>query len=50
MFKKFLKDECGTTAIEYALIATLVGLAIIGSITSIGTNTTVTMTNVSTSF
>lgn len=50
MFKKFLKDESGTSAIEYALIGTLIGLVIIGSLTSIGTNTTVTMDNVSGQF
>jgi pilus assembly protein Flp/PilA len=47
MFKKFLKDINGATAIEYGLIAGMVSLATIGGITAIGTNTTVTMINIS---
>lgn len=35
--KKFLCDENGATAIEYALIASLVSLAIIGGATTTGT-------------
>ena len=31
----FLKDESGATAIEYGLIAALVGVAIIGSLSSL---------------
>jgi pilus assembly protein Flp/PilA len=34
---KFLKDEEGLVAIEYALIATFVALAIIAGITFLGT-------------
>jgi pilus assembly protein Flp/PilA len=33
----FLKDESGATAIEYGLIASIVSLAIIAGLTSIGT-------------
>jgi pilus assembly protein Flp/PilA len=36
MFKKFLSDESGATAIEYALLATLIGVAIIGGATALG--------------
>lgn len=32
----FLKDESGVTAIEYGLIAALVGVAIIGGATALG--------------
>lgn len=35
---KFLKDEDGATAIEYALIASLIAVAIIAGATSLGTN------------
>jgi pilus assembly protein Flp/PilA len=35
---KFLKDEEGMVAVEYALIATLVALAIIGGLTYLGTS------------
>jgi pilus assembly protein Flp/PilA len=33
---RFAKDESGATAIEYALIAVLVGVAIIGSVSALG--------------
>ncbi|MEL6277725.1 MAG: Flp family type IVb pilin [Pseudomonadota bacterium] len=32
MFAKFFKDESGATAIEYTLLAALIGVAIIGSL------------------
>ena len=32
MFNKFLKDESGATAIEYTLIAALVGVALVGAL------------------
>ena len=35
---RFMKDEEGVTAIEYALIASLIGLAIIGAVTLVGTD------------
>jgi pilus assembly protein Flp/PilA len=41
MLKKilnFLKDEEGVTAIEYALIAVLVAIALVGGATLLGTN------------
>jgi pilus assembly protein Flp/PilA len=36
MFKLFLKDESGATAIEYGLIAALIAVGIIGGATAIG--------------
>ena len=30
MIKRFLRDETGSTAIEYGLIATLIAVAIVG--------------------
>ena len=36
MFKKFLRDTKGATAIEYGLIAALVAVAIIGGVTAVG--------------
>jgi pilus assembly protein Flp/PilA len=36
MFKKFMKDESGATAIEYGLIAALVAVAIVGALTTLG--------------
>lgn len=38
MFKRFLKDESGATAIEYGLIAALIAVAIVGTLSSIGGN------------
>lgn len=34
--KRFLKCESGATAIEYGLLAALISLVIIGSLTAIG--------------
>jgi pilus assembly protein Flp/PilA len=36
-FKAFAGDESGATAIEYALIASLIAVAIVGALTSLGT-------------
>jgi pilus assembly protein Flp/PilA len=38
MFKRFLKDESGATAIEYGLIASLIAVAIIAILTTLGTD------------
>ena len=37
-FKLFLANESGATAIEYALIACLIAIAIIAALTKLGTN------------
>jgi pilus assembly protein Flp/PilA len=37
MIRKFLKDETGATAIEYGLIASLIALAIILAVETVGT-------------
>ncbi|MDB5359871.1 MAG: pilus assembly protein [Rhodospirillales bacterium] len=37
LINRFLRDESGVTAIEYGLIASLVGVAAIVGMTSIGT-------------
>jgi pilus assembly protein Flp/PilA len=36
LFARFVKDESGATAIEYGLIAALIGVGIIVSATSLG--------------
>ncbi len=46
---KVRTDERGVTAIEYALIAFLIAVAIIGAVTLVGTQLTTTFTNISTS-
>ena len=45
IMKKFRKDENGTTAIEYALIAGLIGVVIITGATTLGTNVTSKLTS-----
>jgi len=37
-FTRFLKDESGATAIEYGLIAALIAVAIIGAVSTVGSN------------
>jgi pilus assembly protein Flp/PilA len=46
-FVRMLKDRKGATAIEYGLIAALIAVAIIGGVTSLGTNANTTFTKVS---
>ena len=36
LVSRFMKDESGATAIEYGLIATLIGVAIIAGATALG--------------
>ena len=43
----FKKNESGATAIEYGLIAALIAVAIIGAVTTLGTNTASTFNSVS---
>ena len=45
--RRFLKDETGATAIEYGLIAALVSVAAILTLTTLGTNLTGTFTDIS---
>ena len=46
-FRAFLKDESGATAIEYALIAAGVALAIITVVKGVGTKLNTTFSTVS---
>jgi pilus assembly protein Flp/PilA len=46
---KLLKNEEGTTAIEYGLIAALISVAAIAAMTAVGGNLTGTFTQVSNS-
>jgi pilus assembly protein Flp/PilA len=45
---KFAKCESGATAIEYGLIAALIGVAIIGTVRLVGTQLTTTFTAIKT--
>jgi len=38
VFARFVKDESGATAIEYGLIAALLSVVIISTLTAIGTD------------
>ncbi|WP_102961045.1 Flp family type IVb pilin [Mangrovicella endophytica] len=46
VFARFLKNESGATAIEYGLIAALIGTAIITVVGTVGTNLKQTFTDV----
>ncbi|GJE15829.1 Flp family type IVb pilin [Methylobacterium marchantiae] len=48
IFKRFASDESGATAIEYGLIASLIAVAVITVLTSIGGNLNTTLTKVAT--
>jgi pilus assembly protein Flp/PilA len=47
MFKSFIANESGATAIEYALIASLIAVAIIGALTTLGGKISSTFTEIS---
>ena len=46
-FEKFLRDESGATAIEYAVIAAGISVAIISVVNTLGTQLKTTFSNVS---
>jgi pilus assembly protein Flp/PilA len=46
MIRRFLKDERGTTAIEYGLIASLIVVAVIGGITAVGQASVLALNNI----
>ena len=48
LITRFANDESGATAIEYGLIAALIAVAIIGALTSVGTNLTAKFNSVAT--
>jgi pilus assembly protein Flp/PilA len=47
--KKFVSNESGVTAIEYALIAGLIALVIIAAVSLLGTNLSTVFSNVAAS-
>jgi pilus assembly protein Flp/PilA len=49
VFKKFLADESGATAIEYGLIAAGIALAIITTLNGVGSSLKTKFTSISTS-
>ena len=44
--RTFVNDDSGATSIEYGLIASLIALAIIATVTSVGTKLQTTFTSV----
>ena len=48
LLARFLSDEGGTTAIEYALIASGISILIVTVLTSVGSTLNTTFTSVST--
>jgi pilus assembly protein Flp/PilA len=48
LFERMIKDERGATAIEYALIAGFLSIAIVVAVTNLGTTLNTTFTNVAT--
>ena len=46
--RRFVKDESGVTAIEYGLIASLIAVAIITTVTLVGSDLNVTFQNIAT--
>ena len=47
LFKQFLRNEAGATAIEYGLIAALIAVVIITGVTAVGTKLSTTFVNLS---
>lgn len=50
LFTRFAKNESGATAIEYGLIATLIGIAIIVGATALGGSLNQMFQDISTEF
>lgn len=48
MFKRFIRDESGATAIEYGLLAALIAVAIVGVLLTLGPELSATFTDVQT--
>lgn len=49
IFRRLMKNEQGATAIEYTLIASLIAVAAITAMTSVGTKVNAVMSNVASS-
>ena len=49
LFRRFINDQAGVTAIEYGLIAALIAVVIITAVTAVGTKLSATFTTISTS-
>jgi pilus assembly protein Flp/PilA len=47
LFRRFINDQSGVTAIEYGLIAALIAVVIITAVTNVGTKLSGTFTAIS---
>jgi pilus assembly protein Flp/PilA len=47
LVQRFLRDECGATAIEYGLIAAGIAVAIIAVVNTLGTSLNTTFSSIS---
>ena len=50
VLSRFARDEAGATAIEYGLIATFIGLAIVAAMTSLGSGLSTQFSSIGGSF
>ena len=46
LLRRFINDQSGVTAIEYGLIASLIAVATIAAVSTLGTNLTTVFTQV----
>jgi pilus assembly protein Flp/PilA len=46
LFRRFLRDEAGATAIEYALIASLMAVAVVAAVGVLGPKLKTSFTNI----
>jgi pilus assembly protein Flp/PilA len=49
IYKKFVANQSGATAIEYGLIAALIAVVIITGLTAVGTNLNAQLSSIATS-
>lgn len=49
LFNRLIEDESAITSIEYAMIAVLIAIVIVGAVTALGTKLSTMFTNISTS-
>jgi pilus assembly protein Flp/PilA len=48
LLRRFIADQSGVTAIEYGLIAALIAVVIISSVTTLGSKVSTTFSNIAT--
>ncbi len=48
LFRRFIDDQSGVTAIEYGLIAALIAVVIITAVTTVGTDLSATFNSIAT--